>query len=110
MPEIAEVSIVGDGRPWHRLQQNWSTSSQCAIKESWSQHDSLLSKPVNSVHLSDENVPGQRSCWCKDFRVQIVLLPDVSLTHTACQCPPNEDREEALDFINQMSEKVIGGN
>ncbi len=31
------------------------------------------------------------------------------VTHT-CQRPPNEVREEALDFINQMREKVIGGN
>jgi hypothetical protein len=31
------------------------------------------------------------------------------VTHT-CQRTPNEVREEALDFINQMREKVISGN
>jgi hypothetical protein len=41
--------------------------------------------------------------------VQIVLLPDVSLT-LACQCPQNKVREEALDFIKQMRKKVIGSN
>ncbi len=100
---------MGDGRPWHRLQRNyWKTSSQCAIKESRSQHDSLLSKPVNSVHLSNK-----KSARAKELSVQRLWCANrtvtICVTHT-CQRPPNEVREKALDFINQMREKVIGGN
>ena len=33
-----------------------------------------------------------------------------AVTHTPCQRPPNEVRQEALDFIHYLHEKLVGEN